>query len=184
MTGWDDECGDTGVIISDDENCFFGVVDVLGHGPRAYQTAVIAKEYLSGRAENDLVETIKGLHDLLLENRGAVAAICRLNIDTGELYSAGIGNISIRIFGDCQERIIYENGIIGNGIAPIHAEIKKLKLNRGDILVMSSDGLKEHYDIYDYPGILVGSAGDIADHLIEKLGKHDDISCLVLRYDI
>ncbi len=184
LTGWDDECGDNGVIIINENYCFFGLVDVLGHGEKAYRTAIQAKEYLTGHSEDDLVEILIGLHDLLLENRGAVAAICRLNMKTGELCSAGIGNISTRIFGDSQRRIMFKNGIIGNTQAPIHVEEDKITLSSGDILIMSSDGLKEHYDIYDYPGILVGSAGDIADQMIEKLGKHDDVSCLVLRYDI
>ncbi len=184
LTGWDDECGDTGIIISDENYCYFGLVDVLGHGAKAYQTAIKAKEYITNRFEDDLGEILQGLHELLFENRGAVAAICRLNIKTGELCSVGIGNISTRIFGDSQRRIMFKNGIIGNTQVAIHVEEDKETLFPGDILVMSSDGLKEHYDIYDYPGILVGSAGCIADQLIEKLGKHDDISCLVLRYGI
>lgn len=50
---------------------------------------------------------------------------------------------------------------------------------------MSSDGIREHFDLIDYPEILMGNARDISAAFIETLGKtNDDASCIALRYGI
>lgn len=184
MTGWDDECGDAGGIISNGKYCFLALVDALGHGVDAHQVAVRAKEYIFSHSELGLAEIIKGLHSLLSQSRGAVVAVCQLDIETGILRSVGIGNISAKIFGRTLRRIDFKSGFIGDAMPFINVKEEQVKLSPGDILIMSSDGLKEHYDINEYPGILMGSANRIASELVEKLGKRDDITCLVLRYGI
>ena len=50
---------------------------------------------------------------------------------------------------------------------------------------MSSDGIQEHFDLFDFPDILMGNAKKISTSFIDKLGKsNDDASCLILRYGI
>lgn len=183
LTGVDDECGDTGVVREYDGHCFMALVDVLGHGKEAFEVAVLVEDYLSIRYDQDLVELIQGLHTHLTGTRGAVAAVCRLELCTGVLDYSGMGNICMRIFGSSHKRLITRDGILGYGISS--PKQKRFQLYPGDIFIMSSDGIREHVDLVDYPEILMGSAETITIGFIENLGKkNDDASCVALRYGI
>ena len=58
-----------------------------------------------------------------------------------------------------------------------------VKLLAGDVLVMHSDGIKEHFELSECPEILSGTAESIATALLEQFWKqNDDASCIVLRY--
>ncbi len=93
------DCGDTGVIKEFDGQCFLALVDVLGHGSEAHDVALIAQKYLEQNYCEELVDVMQGLHACLKGTRGAVAALCRLDTETGELIYVGIGNITVRVLG-------------------------------------------------------------------------------------
>ena len=58
-----------------------------------------------------------------------------------------------------------------------------LKLYAGDVLVMYSDGIKEHFEPSECREILMGNAKSIAVGLLNQFGKkNDDASCIALRY--
>lgn len=177
----EDECGDTGYIHQSDGVCLFALVDGLGHGKPAHEAALLAEEYLAASTELDLVEMMQGLSDALRKSRGAVAALCRLNTETGEMRFCGIGNITTRIFSAEHTRITPGDGIVGY-IMPTPKE-KTFTLDHGDVVMLYSDGIKEHFDEYDCSGLLDGSAEDIVKKVFDCFYKGDDDgSCLVMRY--
>ncbi|MBF0119895.1 MAG: SpoIIE family protein phosphatase [Desulfobacterales bacterium] len=183
LTGWEDECGDTGIIRVYDGQCFLGLIDVLGHGKEAYDIAILSENYIAENHRCNLVDIMNGLHAHLKGTRGAVATLCRLNLANGELNCVGIGNISTRLFSTKSLHIIPRDGIIGYMITAPKQE--QLKLYSGDILVLSSDGLRENFDCENYPNLLKGSAKKIATDFMDFLNKgNDDASCIVLRYGI
>ena len=47
LTGREDECGDTGMVREIGDRRFLAVIDALGHGKEAYETALLAENYLS-----------------------------------------------------------------------------------------------------------------------------------------
>lgn len=181
----DDECGDTGVVKQYEDHCFMALIDVLGHGREAFKVAVRAEAWLLNHyeKEQDLIKMMTGLHAHLKGTRGAVVAFCRLQLSTGVLTYSGIGNIAMRVFGSTPRRLIAKDGIVGYMMSsPVE---KQVRLYPGDILVLSSDGVKEHFNMDDFPGLLMGNAGDIATGFMNHLGKNnDDASCIALRYDI
>ena len=181
LQGPPETCGDGGIVRHYPGQCFVGLWDVLGHGPQAYKVAQAAGEYLSEHHDGELSQIMRGLHQRLKGTRGAVAALCRLNLSSGELAYVGVGNISVRTYGQKDHRFVSRDGIIGYTISTPREH--KIKLQSGDLLVLSSDGVREHFNLEDYPGLLTGSAADIAVNIIEQLGKgSDDASCMVLRY--
>jgi negative regulator of sigma-B (phosphoserine phosphatase) len=175
------ECGDTGVIKEFDGQCFLALVDVLGHGCEAHDVALTAQAYLEQNCREKPVEVMLGLHTCLKGTRGAVAAICRLDTETGELIYAGMGNIVVRVLGARAFRFVSGDGIVGYIMSTVREQT--LTLLVGDVLVMHSDGIKEHFELSECPGILTGDAKSIATGLLRQFGKeNDDASCIALRY--
>ena len=181
LTGIMEECGDTGVIVNGGESCFAALVDVLGHGAEARQSAVIAEELLPGCAGEDMTRSLKALHDALRRGRGCVATLCELDLASGELLVSGVGNITTRIFGSEHTRVIPRQGIVGYSMSTPRTE--RFRLRPGDVLVLYSDGIKESFEPHDCPGMLSGSAKEIALRIMGQFRKaDDDASVLVLRY--
>ncbi|MBF0231759.1 MAG: SpoIIE family protein phosphatase [Desulfamplus sp.] len=183
LSGWEDECGDTGVVMVYDDHCFLALIDVLGHGKDAHKIALVSERYLSENYRLELTAMMNGLHEHLKGTRGAVATLCRIDLADGRLCYVGIGNICTRLLGAQNLKLIPRDGIVGYMIsAPKEQE---LQLYHGDTLVLSSDGVREHVNFEDYPSLLKGSARDITTNLLDLFGKdNDDASCIVLRYGI
>jgi phosphoserine phosphatase RsbX len=181
LTLKESECGDTGFIKEFDNSCFLALVDVLGHGSEAHDVALRAQAYLEQNCSEELVDVMRGLHACLRGTRGLVAAICRLDIETGELLYIGIGNIVVRVLGPRAYRFVSGDGIVGYMMSSIR--VQTLKLLVGDVLVMHSDGIKEHFELSECPGLLKGTAESIATGLLNEFGKEtDDAACIALRY--
>lgn len=181
LTKKETECGDTGVIKEFDNRCFLALVDVLGHGGEAYDIALRAQAYLEQNCSEKLVDVMRGLHACLRGTRGLVAATCRLDIETGELLYVGIGNIVVRVLGARAYRFVSGDGIVGYMMSSIREQT--LKLLEGDVLVMHSDGIKEHFELSECPGLLKGTAKSIATGLLNEFGKEtDDAACIALKY--
>ncbi len=141
------ECGDTGIIKEFDNNVFIGIVDVLGHGTEAYKLAVICRDFLEKNYRKDLIEIMKSFHDYLKGSRGAVAGLCLLDINSGILKYVGMGNITARKFGLNPLRLVPRDGIIGDAIKTSKEET--IKLSDGDVFVLYTDGVKEHFELED-----------------------------------
>ncbi|MBW2428834.1 MAG: SpoIIE family protein phosphatase [Deltaproteobacteria bacterium] len=181
LTLRENDCGDTGIIQEFNGQCFLALVDVLGHGSEAHAVALRAQKYLRQNYRQELIAVMDGLHECLRGTRGAVAALCRLDTETGELIYVGVGNITVRVLGPRNSRFVSRDGIVGYTMSTLKAQT--LKLFAGDVLVMYSDGIKEHFEPSDCRGILMGNAKSIAVGLLNQFGKkNDDASCIALRY--
>ena len=174
-------CGDTGIIKEFDNKVFVGIVDVLGHGKEAHEVAVICEDFFQKNYNLDLTETLKGLHESIKGSRGAVVGLSLLDLESGELQCTAMGNVTIRKFGSSNTRIISREGIVGYIMSNPRKE--KMKLYDGDVLVLYTDGVKEHFDQKDYPELLAHDARTIATRIMDQFGKeHDDALCIVLKY--
>jgi negative regulator of sigma-B (phosphoserine phosphatase) len=181
LTRREAECGDTGVIKELDGLLFLALVDVLGHGREAHDVALTAQAYLEDNCRQAPVEVMQGLHRRLKGTRGAVAAVCRLDTATGELIYVGMGNIVVRVLGPRAVRFVARDGVVGYMMSTVRQQA--VKLLAGDVLVMYSDGIKEHFELSGRPDILSGNAESIATALLEQFWKqNDDASCIVLKY--
>jgi serine phosphatase RsbU (regulator of sigma subunit) len=176
------ECGDIGIIKLYNKECFVALLDVLGHGAVARDLALLAQDYIEKHYCDDLVDILEGLHGLLRGSRGTVAALLHLDIPTGELCYTGIGNISLMIMRSTQTRLIIQDGIIGY-IMP-KPRSQKISLFPGDIVILHSDGIRDHFDLLECADLLSKSAQNIADELMMRFWKkNDDASVIVMKYN-
>lgn len=181
LGGGDDECGDTGIIREFGNRLFIGIVDVLGHGRAAHKVAVSAMDFLEKNYRRDLTEVMEDFNEHVKGSSGLVAGLCHLNVETGALTYVGIGNITVRKFGSSSQKIVARDGIVGY-MMPRPKE-DTMKLHDGDVLVLHTDGVKEHFELADYPELLADDAETIARRIVYQFGKEeDDAACIALRY--
>ena len=175
------ECGDVGLIKCFDNYVIAMLVDGLGHGEKARHAAMLAIEYVRENYSTYLKEITINIHKLLMGTRGAVAAICLLDLDNGKLKYTGIGNISVRIIGDTHRRLVSQDGVLGHNI-PTPRE-NETDFHKKQVLIMYSDGVRDHFEISNILKWNNFSAQQIADEIVSKYKKiNDDSSCVVLQY--
>lgn len=173
--------GDTVIIEQREELVFIAIVDVLGHGRDAYLVARKIEDCLREIWSADVVKTLHQLHAEIKGTRGAAAGLTVLNLETSELFYAGVGNTALRVFGSRLMRLYSTEGIIGSHLrTPVE---QKLQLNKSDIVLLYTDGIKDHFELKDYPQLLYESAQTIARNMVRHFNKqYDDATCAVLRY--
>lgn len=170
--------GDVGVIVELGDIVFLGLADVLGHGESASRTAQLIKTFLETNASEDLGEVLNHLHEYMREYQGAVAAFCTIDTQTGSGCYAGAGNIGIRQFGSTRLHAFTKGGILGQTLPSL--PVKPLQLCLGDVLILYSDGVKDHFALADDEPLFSESADTIAKHIIDSFSRPlDDVSCLV-----
>ncbi len=172
--------GDAVVAVEHRDGLFVAVVDGLGHGPPAAVVAERAKAFLADAAAPDVGRVLQRLHEHLRGTIGAVASVAFLHAATGDVLVAGVGNISVRIFGSASTRFTPDAGVVGQrvrSIRELHARVVV-----GDVLVMHTDGVSERFELKDYPRLLGHGPADITRSLVRRFGKdHDDAGCVAVK---
>ncbi len=175
------ECGDICVAREFKNHIFIGVVDVLGHGPSAAVLATAIEEFLYKNYQMDPEDMMISLHKHLQGSRGAVAGLCNLDLDSGEIRYVGIGNITARTFVSTNTRIISRSGVIGYNMPTPREEIARIRPS--DVFIMYSDGVEEHFELGEYSELLTDDVETIASHIVSRFGKEeDDAICFASRY--
>ena len=177
------EGGDATAVVAHEGRLVAAIVDVLGHGPEAHEVAVRAEAViLEDRTRSDgPCQFLVDLHDALRGTRGAAAGVAVIEAATGLLRYAGVGNTVIRRFGGHVDRLVPVDGIVG-GNMPTPRE-KRMVLCPGDTVVLHTDGVRDHFDLRDYPQLPVHDPETVARTLIRRFAKdYDDASCIVLRF--
>lgn len=178
------ECGDAGVIKEFERKIFFALIDVLGHGSEARQLAVTVQEFLEKNYNREPVEIIKVLDEHIKGSRGLVIGIGLLDLETNLLKYAGMGNISLKICDSSSrnfKHIISKDGIVGYTISTPRQET--VKFSEKEVIVVYTDGIKEHFGLEGCSKLLDKDAKTIATQIIQKFSrKTDDAACIVLKY--
>lgn len=171
--------GDVWAHVRDGDTLTVVLADGLGHGPEAARAAAAAAQQLRGGA--DPVELLERMHGALRSTRGAAIAVARLNVGTGALRFAGVGNIAAAIVSGTETRSLASmNGTVGHRVARIRAE--DFELAAGALLIMHSDGCRGGWDLADYPGLLRRPPLVVASVLVRDFERHrDDVSVVVTR---
>ena len=173
--------GDCAVIKEVDGGYFLGLIDVLGHGQQANEVAVPIERFLQNRGSGKPGDVLRELDAFLKGSRGAAAGLAFLETATGIITYVGMGNTVARILGGTGASLVSRDGIVGgNSRTP---RLVTAKLDRRDILLMYTDGVRSYFAQSDYPQVLSDTARTIAQRVVERFGKeHDDASCIAARY--
>ena len=174
--------GDATVVREKEHLLFAAIVDVLGHGPEAHELAVVIRRFLHEHWSDSPVDLMAQLHEHILGSRGAGAGLCVLDRRTGLLRYTAIGNTVLRRFGSGELRLLSRAGIIGGSRRSSTEE--QMSVSPGDVILLYTDGVKDRFELQDYPQLLHHDADGIARTIVERFGKeHDDAACIALRYE-
>lgn len=173
--------GDTAVIGELEPGVFLGIADVLGHGPEAHKVAVVIEDFLKRHCTPDITSVMHDLHKTLKGSRGAAVGLCFVEAASGMVSFVGTGNTRTKQLGSREVTLSSKDGIVGTNMRSLRTETTRLE--PGDILVLTTDGISERFSLDDLPAHRGGTAASIARTLLRRFGKnYDDAACIVLKY--
>ncbi|HEY0005846.1 MAG TPA: ATP-binding protein [Pyrinomonadaceae bacterium] len=173
--------GDAYFIRERDGQLLVAVIDGLGHGKGARDAAEVALETLDDWMGESLEQLLTAAHQALRATRGAVMGVGLIDRQEGSLQYAGVGNIAVRVFNAPHPlSLIPVNGMLGGRMGKVR--VWSHTWTEGMVLVMTSDGLSESWDINSYPGLLERSPQLLAGILMRDYGRNaDDATVLVVK---
>jgi anti-sigma regulatory factor (Ser/Thr protein kinase) len=174
-------CGDGWAVVELEDRAVFAVVDGLGHGPAAADAARMAIEVVRRTADQAPRDIVDATHAALRATRGAALAVAALDLETGELRYAGLGNVAGAIVGvGVSRRLVSLAGTVGHAVRSIQEF--SYSLPEGAVLVMHSDGIATHWDAAAYPGLAARHPALLAGVLFRDHARgRDDATVLAAR---
>jgi hypothetical protein len=174
------ECGDRHVIRSFRNGVLVAVVDGLGHGRHAAAAARTAAAVLEEHAGDALPALVERCHQALTGSRGVVMSMASVD-QTCTLNWLGIGNVEAVLVrprgGDRleEQQLLLRGGVVGFRLPALRPS--RLRLARGDILGMATDGIRS-----GFARSLAQAAPPqrIADAILDEYGRTTDDALVVV----
>ncbi|MFC6996667.1 ATP-binding protein [Rufibacter roseus] len=133
------------------QGAYLFTLDGLGHGEHAHEAATAALQAFQQQPKGSPSDMLRGVHSAIKRTRGAVGAIAHWTADAGTLRFCGVGNIGGRLLlHDRAKNLLSYNGTLGMSM-PNTINDQHLTWERGNIIVLHSDGLKSRWDFQKYP---------------------------------
>lgn len=156
--------------------------DGLGHGPDAHAAVQKAIGAFRQCDEENPVEILRFIHKEVKKTRGLVASAASYSFKEKKWQLCGIGNISTRTQNYLSGKTyIAYNGIVGLNI-PNSMKEQEIPLERNQLIIMCSDGIKTRWELQKYIGIFRYDLSVLAAAIYKDFGRQtDDMSILVCR---
>ncbi|MCK4250982.1 SpoIIE family protein phosphatase [candidate division WOR-3 bacterium] len=172
------KCGDVFFIDRFDKTAIFAVIDGLGHGVNAFEAASKCKNIIDVNKEKCVKDIIMCCHQGLKGTRGVVAAIVKIDEDSGLFDFGGVGNIGFYAKTKKPVKPISFSGVLGHNLRKFMSF--RFNIYKEDIFVLFSDGISCRFDLEDNLGKDVEI---VAKEIFTKQRKlNDDATILVVRY--
>jgi anti-sigma regulatory factor (Ser/Thr protein kinase) len=175
------ESGDRWDVTGTSSQWRFLVADGIGHGRDAAVAAGAAVAVLRSGLGMSLTMLIESMHGALKPTRGAVVAVADLELRTGFVTFAGVGNISGCIWTPSgTQSLVSMNGTVGH----VTARVREFSYRwpSDGLLILHSDGLNTRWDLADYPGLSARDPSLVAAVLYRDWSRgRDDVTVLVAR---
>ncbi len=174
-------CGDAWHLQATPEAMALTLIDGLGHGLPAADAAHAGVAAAAQRGVAGAVELIDAMHAGMSGTRGGAAAVARIEVASGNLQFAGIGNIAASLCEPTVTRGMASHpGIVG--VQYRKAQPFNFHVAAGTLLIMHSDGLQARWNLRDYPGLLHRHPALIVAVLQRDFDRgRDDASIVALR---
>lgn len=175
--------GDRWAVTTVDRQVGALLVDGLGHGEEAAVAAHAAVQLFDHRPVTDPADFLVKANAALHGTRGGVAGVCVIDADAGRLTFAGVGNIACQVVrGGTRQHLVSRPGTIGTQLSTPKVHVQHHRWLPGGMLVMNSDGVRDGWNLADYPGLLGHDSAVIAAALHRDFATStDDAAVLVLR---
>ncbi|MFC5409505.1 ATP-binding protein [Larkinella bovis] len=146
-------CGDGCYVKRTSEHIKLFLGDGLGHGPEANRAVQEAIKAFRICPYHSPVDIVRHMHQSVNKTRGLVGSVVVYDSQSQQWHWCGVGNIVTRIAGPVTAKnLLSYNGIVGMNLpGTMHNHL--LPLERGQLLIMGSDGLQSRWDHSKYPQI-------------------------------
>lgn len=176
--------GDISVVERVRDGALLAVIDGLGHGVEAAKAAAAAEKKVRECAGEPLTVILEHCHQALRGTRGVVMTLVHVNEYKDTLTWMGVGNVEGRMWSAVPGETLVRQapplrgGVVGHHVPRLSSTT--LPLTRGDLIVLSTDGIKN--DFHE-EFRLRGTVKQIADHIVNDYWvEMDDALVLAARY--
>lgn len=173
----EDACGDGFFFTQTKDFIRLFLGDGLGHGPDAAHAVQTAGNAFLASEMTDPVEIIRYLHPAVKKTRGLVGTVAVFDVKARGWRICGVGNISTKIISpsSLKNHLSY-NGIIGLNV-PKTLNVQEMAYEKGQQVILCSDGIKSKWDIVRYPAITRYDLSIVAATIIKDFARlTDDMS--------
>lgn len=164
--------GDGVWVRENDDQATIGVIDGLGHGPRAQEVTEHAMEILDDLGPDWTVHgTMEELDRRLRGSRGLAILLCR--VGPGRLTICSVGNVMLK--AEPLISLPLTPGIIGRGLR--RPKVIDFDWTGPQRMVFFTDGVSSRFGLEEVDGI---EADQACDTLFERHRREHDDATLVL----
>jgi anti-sigma regulatory factor (Ser/Thr protein kinase) len=156
------------------------VADGVGHGPLAREAALAALRATWERPPG-AARALEEAHRAARGTRGAAVAVVEVDLATQEIRFAAFGNVAGVLVGpERVQSMVSMSGTAGQG--KLKPREFKYRFVRGELLVMSSDGLTSEWSLEPYVGLALRHPGLVAGVLYrDHSRRRDDVTVVAAR---
>lgn len=175
-----DDCGDVCACWEQEQKLYLFLADGLGHGEFARFAALAALASVRQHPPAPLPTIFAQCDRDIQETRGVAMGLAVIDPATQTATFCGVGNIRVLLLGDRPRHFSCSYGIVGAGFKSLAMET--LAFAPGDHLILSSDGILEHFMAPDPRPGQPWSARTLAEAILAEWGiATDDAAVLVCR---
>jgi anti-sigma regulatory factor (Ser/Thr protein kinase) len=176
------ECGDAFFYTTSNDYIKLFLGDGLGHGPEAANAVTEAGKAFINCSENEPAEILRYINDEVKKTRGLVGTVAVFDLSEKKWKICGVGNISTKIMTPVSSKnLMAYNGIIGLNV-PKTLNAQEVEFEKGQLIIMCSDGLKSKWDTVGYPVIHRYDPSILAASLLKDYARTtDDMSAVVCK---
>lgn len=181
----EEACGDGAYSSFSGNHIKFFLGDGLGHGLHAAEAVNKAGHAFLECDLTEPAEIIRYINTSVKKTRGLVGTVVVFDIAEKKWRICGVGNIATHIQSiSFKKNYTPYNGIIGLNV-PNTLNTQELMYEKGQHLIMCSDGLKSKWDIARYPAILRYDPSILSACLIKDYARNtDDMSAMVCKINL
>mgnify|MGYP001293292835 CR=1 FL=1 len=175
-------CGDAWFLSRDGERTSGVLVDGLGHGLLAAESADAGIAAAAEIPELAADEVLARMHARMSSTRGGAAAAFVHEPESGVVRFAGVGNIAAAIHepGQATRGLASHPGIVGSQYRRAPAFV--VPATPGALLLMHSDGLQTRWSLSQYEGLVYRHPALVLAVLLRDFDRgRDDTGALAVR---